>query len=45
MDRDGERHEISGKIGDNILYLAHRYGIEMEGRYVMVVKSHMTFDL
>ena len=31
MDRDGERHEVRGKVGDNVLYLAHRYGIEMEG--------------
>lgn len=31
VDRDGSRHEIRGKVGDNVLYLAHRYGIEMEG--------------
>ena len=31
IDRDGERHEVEGKVGDNVLYLAHRYGIEMEG--------------
>lgn len=31
MDKDGNRHEIRGKVGDNVLYLAHRYGIEMEG--------------
>ena len=31
IDRDGSRHEIKGKVGDNALYLAHRYGIEMEG--------------
>ena len=31
IDRDGSRHEIRGKVGDNVLYLAHRYGIEMEG--------------
>mmetsp|Transcript_23031 Transcript_23031/g.50404 ORF Transcript_23031/g.50404 Transcript_23031/m.50404 type:complete len:207 (+) Transcript_23031:176-796(+) len=23
--RDGSRHEINGKVGDNLLYLAHRY--------------------
>lgn len=22
---------VRGKVGDNVLYLAHRYGIEMEG--------------
>ena len=31
MDKDGERHKVKGKVGDNILYLAHRYGIELEG--------------
>ena len=32
IDKDGERHEVRGKVGDNLLYLAHRYGIEMEGQ-------------
>lgn len=31
VDSDGTNHAIRGKIGDNVLYLAHRYGIEMEG--------------
>uniref|UniRef100_A0A1B0G3A7 2Fe-2S ferredoxin-type domain-containing protein n=1 Tax=Glossina morsitans morsitans TaxID=37546 RepID=A0A1B0G3A7_GLOMM len=31
IDKDGKRLEVRGKIGDNILYLAHRYEIEMEG--------------
>jgi len=31
IDRDGKRHEIRGKIGDNVMYLAHRYNIELEG--------------
>ena len=34
IDRDGDRHEIKGKVGDNVLYLAHRHGIEMEGNIV-----------
>ena len=34
IDRDGNEHNIKGKIGDNLLYLAHRYGIEMEGNFV-----------
>lgn len=25
IDRDGKPHEIRGKVGDNVLYLAHRY--------------------
>ncbi|XP_022799244.1 adrenodoxin-like protein, mitochondrial [Stylophora pistillata] len=31
IDRTGNRIKVRGKIGDNLLYLAHRYGIEMEG--------------
>ncbi len=32
VGKDGERHDVRGKVGDNVLYLAHRYGIDMEGR-------------
>jgi len=31
IDKDGKRVPVRGKIGDNVLYLAHRYGVEMEG--------------
>jgi ferredoxin len=31
IDRKGARHAVAGKVGDNVLYLAHRYGIELEG--------------
>ncbi|XP_076749502.1 adrenodoxin-like protein 1, mitochondrial Ferredoxin 1 [Xylocopa sonorina] len=31
IDKTGKRIPVKGKIGDNVLYLAHRYGIEMEG--------------
>jgi ferredoxin-2, mitochondrial len=31
IDRSGKRIPIRGKVGDNVLYLAHRYGIELEG--------------
>ncbi|XP_015127825.1 adrenodoxin-like protein, mitochondrial isoform X2 [Diachasma alloeum] len=31
IDKDGKRISVRGKIGDNALYLAHRYGIPMEG--------------
>lgn len=31
IDRNGNRIEVKGKVGDNLLYLAHRHGIEMEG--------------
>eukprot|EP00128_Syssomonas_multiformis_P019005 Colp12_sorted_trinity150504_noHs@21692 len=31
IDRTGKKHTVRGKVGDNVLYLAHRYGIELEG--------------
>lgn len=31
IDKSGKRIPIKGKIGDNVLYLAHRHGVEMEG--------------
>lgn len=32
IDRTGDKIKVRGKIGDNLLYLAHRYGIEVEGK-------------
>lgn len=31
ITKDGQRIQIKGKIGDNVLYLAHRHNIDMEG--------------
>lgn len=31
ISKTGERIPIKGKVGDNVLYLAHRYQIPMEG--------------
>ncbi|GAU95828.1 hypothetical protein RvY_07375 [Ramazzottius varieornatus] len=31
VDKKGKRTSIRGKVGDNVLFLAHRYQIEMEG--------------
>lgn len=31
ITKDGNRIGIKGKIGDNVLYLAHRHNIDMEG--------------
>ncbi len=31
INKDGKRIPIRGKIGDNLLYLGHRYGVEIEG--------------
>ena len=30
-DKFGKATKVRGKVGDNVLYLAHRHGIEMEG--------------
>ena len=32
IDRQGKRHNIRAKVGDNVMYLAHRYNIELEGK-------------
>lgn len=31
IKKDGQRITVNGKVGDNVLYLAHRHEIEMEG--------------
>ncbi|KAM3937209.1 ferredoxin-2, mitochondrial [Leptodactylus fuscus] len=31
VDREGKRVPVKGKIGESVLYLAHRYGIDLEG--------------
>ena len=32
VDRSGHRIPVRAKVGDNILYLAHKHGIELEGK-------------
>ncbi|VDI03249.1 Hypothetical predicted protein [Mytilus galloprovincialis] len=31
IDRNGVKKPVKGKVGDNLMYLAHRYDIELEG--------------
>merc|ERR1712004_25445 len=31
QDRDGIEHKIAGKVGDNLMFLAHRHDIDIEG--------------
>ncbi|KAL0108444.1 hypothetical protein PUN28_015176 [Cardiocondyla obscurior] len=31
IDKTGKTIKVKGKVGDNVLYLAHRYEIDMEG--------------
>ena len=39
VDRKGVSHQIRGKIGDNVLFLAHRYGIELEGQRALSTRA------
>ena len=31
IDRHGINHKIAGKVGDNLMFLAHRHDIDIEG--------------
>ncbi|KPP67510.1 hypothetical protein Z043_113887 [Scleropages formosus] len=31
IDRSGKRIPVKAKVGDNVLYLAHKHGIDLEG--------------
>ena len=31
IDKEGKRIPLRGKIGDNLLYLGHRFGVDIEG--------------
>ncbi|CAM4796149.1 unnamed protein product [Rotaria magnacalcarata] len=31
INKDGKHVPLRGKVGDNLLYLGHRYGVEIEG--------------
>jgi hypothetical protein len=33
VNREGKEIPVRGKVGDNLLYLCHRYDIEMEGMF------------
>lgn len=32
VDRSGKRIPVRGRVGDNVLYLAQRHGVDLEGR-------------
>lgn len=32
-DKEGKAYNIRGKVGDNLLYLAKRFEVEMEGQF------------
>lgn len=33
IDRSGKRIPVKAKVGDNVLYLAHKHGIDLEGEF------------
>lgn len=33
IDRSGQRIPVKGKVGDNVLYLAHKHGVDLEGEF------------
>lgn len=35
IDRSGQRIPVKAKVGDNVLYLAHKHGIELEGDHYL----------
>ena len=42
IDRDNIEHRIRGKVGDNVLFLAHRHDIDIEGACEAALVSHVT---
>ena len=47
MDRSGEIIPVQGKIGDNVMYLAHRHDIEVEGKFLVnydISRLHVSYD-
>ena len=37
INKERKRIAIRGKIGDNLMYLGHRHGIEIEGNLLMTI--------
>lgn len=34
IDRSGQRIPVKAKVGDNVLFLAHKHGIDLEGEHL-----------
>lgn len=45
IDRTGKRIPVKAKVGDNVLYLAHRHGIDLEGKLYNILKHFYCFAL
>ena len=35
IDQNGEHKSVQGKVGDNVMYLAHRHNVEIEGTVML----------
>lgn len=44
IDKSGERIHVKGKVGDNVMYLAHRHGIEIEGLNFLYSKDYFLWE-
>lgn len=44
VDKDGKINNVRGKVGDNLLYLAKRFEVEMEGKlFFLNIQNIATF--
>lgn len=39
VDRSGQRIPVKARVGDNVLYLAHKHGIDLEGEFKRLLVS------
>nr|XP_058916999.1 ferredoxin-2, mitochondrial isoform X1 [Kogia breviceps] len=44
VDRSGQRIPVSGRVGDNVLYLAQRHGVDLEAQFMAASRPlHLPF--
>lgn len=43
IDKEGKDVPVRGKVGDNVLYLAHRFGIELEGGFFNIIGAGSSY--
>lgn len=41
VNRSGQRIPVKAKVGDNVLYLAHKHGIDLEGEGLHSCSSNL----
>lgn len=45
VDRSGQKVPVKAKVGDNVLYLAHKHGIDLEGEHLCICVFQCALDL